>query len=103
MTTSVRLTPQIERALSEYCARKGVTKSEVISKAIIDYVITDVHYSIKTGNEDKVAEPSPIYTAFVKSGLIGVGGAQAPASGVGATKARVREAVRAKLKRPANT
>jgi predicted DNA-binding protein len=103
MTTSVRLTPQIERTLNEYCGRKGVTKSEVMSQAIVDYIAGDVQYNIDAADSNKVAETSPIYRAFLKGGLIAEGGERATATGGSATKSRVREAVRAKLSRVAKT
>jgi predicted DNA-binding protein len=99
MTTSVRLTPQIEQTLIDYCDSKGLTKTQVMSNAIVDYIAKDKTYSQKAANEKKTEGASPIYKAFLKSGLIGAIGADTPSAGRSATKQRVREAAIARLTR----
>jgi hypothetical protein len=99
MTTSVRLTPEIEQNLSRYCQSKGITKTQVMSNAIVDYIAKDESYSKKAANDRQDAEPSPIYKAFMKSGLIGVMGVDNPVRGTSATNARVREVAIARLTR----
>ena len=97
MTTSVRLTPQLERSLSDYCKRRGVTKTEVMSSAIVDYIAKHESFLVDPANDFKAADASPIYSAFTKSGLIGTNQKEAAANGESATKARVREVVRAQM------
>jgi predicted DNA-binding protein len=90
MTTSVRLTPEIEQDLARYCQSKGITKTQVMSDAIVDYIAKDKAYSKKAANEKLDDEPSPIYKAFAASGLIG-GAPPSHQHNSSATNARVRE------------
>jgi predicted DNA-binding protein len=103
MTTSVRLSPQVEQSLSDYCNRKGITKTQLMSNAIVDYIARDRAYTLESANAMKVREASPIYIAFETSGLIGASGKKGSSQNGdiidagSATKARVREVVRARL------
>ena len=45
MTLSVRIPPRVEQELTEYCARKGVSKSEAVKDAL------DQFLSVKGGDK----------------------------------------------------
>ena len=38
MTLSVRIPPRVEQELTEYCARKGVSKSEAVKDALDQFL-----------------------------------------------------------------
>ena len=38
MTLSVRIPPKVEQELAEYCARKGVSKSEAVKDALDQFL-----------------------------------------------------------------
>lgn len=98
MNTSVRLPLMVEEALATYCVERKLSKSEVITTALSHYLRE--HGSggdaARDGGAVIAAEPSPLYEAFSRSGLIGAVGA-GQARSPGATNQRVREQVRARV------
>jgi hypothetical protein len=84
MTLSVRIPPKVEQELAEYCARKGVSKSEAVKDALDQFL------------SGKSAEKSPYE---VMTDLIGPLTDEAPSEDVARhSKRLLRERVRSKRK-----
>jgi hypothetical protein len=91
MTLTVRLNPDLESALEQYCADRGVTKSLVVQEVLAEYLARP---SAPRGAKRNAVgatsvEPSANYRAFEALGLIGTG----DLGGRSADKARVREVI----------
>jgi len=84
MTLSVRIPPRVEQELAEYCARKGVSKSEAVKDALDQFL------------SGKSAEKSPYE---VMKDLIGPLTDEAPSEDVARhSKRLLRARVRSKRK-----
>ena len=93
MSVSVRFPPRIEQELVKYCASQSMTKSEVLIRAVTQYLGSiDARAGLKS-SADATQNASPIYLAFDASGFIGKAASGQPKHG-SATKERVAEMVR---------
>lgn len=96
MSVSVRFPPRIEEELATYCVSQSMTKSEVLIKAVTQYLGSgDARAGLKP-SAGAAQDASPIYRAFDASGFIGK-----VASGqdkhTSATKERVAEMARRQI------
>jgi len=87
MTLTVRLPEKLEKALDEYSASKGLTKSHVVQEALAQYLANTA------AGESR--QPSETYKALKKAGLIGC----FRGNGVSATKDVVRQKMAESFKR----
>ena len=84
MTLSVRIPPRVEQELTEYCARKGVSKSEAVKDALDQFL------------SGKGADRSPYE---VMKDLIGLPAGAAPSEDMARhSKRLLRERVRSRRK-----
>ncbi len=93
MTLTVRLSQTLERALDEYSASNGLTKSHVVQEALADYLA-------RTRKQKKLAPEGGVsanYAAFKRLGLIGCVSGMDSGS---ATKEVVRKRALERLTRP---
>jgi predicted transcriptional regulator len=88
MTLTVRLPDPLERALDEYCAAHGTTKSHVVQECLAQYLVRPA----ETGAPDKGVSGN--FAAFKRAGLLGC----ATGDGVSATNEVVRKRVLERLK-----
>lgn len=91
MTLTVRLNPDLESALEQHCADRGVTKSLVVQEVLAEYLARPAtrRGARRRAAPSQPAEPSANYRAFEALGLIGAGDL-----GHGsADKARVRQVI----------
>jgi predicted transcriptional regulator len=88
MTLTVRLPEPLDRALDEYCAAHGTTKSHVVQECLAEYLVRSV------GTATATKEVSANYAAFKRAGLLGC----ATGEGVSATNEVVRKRVLERLK-----
>ena len=96
MSTSVRLPDSVETDMARVCAARGITKSELLTAALKQYLRTTAKGSPRDRNADVTLPESAIFKAFGNAGLIGKGDSFSgitPDSVVRvvADKARVRE------------
>lgn len=93
MSVSVRFPHRIEEELVKYCVSQGMTKSEVLIRAVTQYLGSgDVRAGLRS-TAGATRDASPIYQAFDASGFIGKAASGQPKHG-SATKERVAEMVR---------
>ena len=94
MTLTVRLRPDIESALNQHCAERGVTKSLMVQEMLATYLVKPEPAPGVRGKASKAAPPvSANYRAFEAVGLIGA----CDLGGRSADKARVREVMAARF------
>ena len=96
MSVSVRFPPRVEAELIKYCVSQNMTKSEVLIRAVTQYLGSgDARAGLKsTAGATRVA--SPIYQAFDASGLIGKAALGQPKH-ASATKERVADMARREI------
>lgn len=102
MSTSVRFPDRIEQELSSYCVARGITKSELLTTAVTQYLINDKVWAQLKARDAVKKQRSRIFHAFEAGGLIGVSTAGSVAREVGtqsADKELVRRVARARLSR----
>ncbi len=98
MSTSVRLPERIELALANYCQFQQVTKTQVITTALSQYLsANDAAAQANSPELPPVKETSAVYDAFNKAGLIGAVGADMPLQ-PSMSNARVRAFVQQRLR-----
>jgi hypothetical protein len=88
MTLTVRLPDPLDRALDEYCAAHGTTKSHVVQECLAEYLARPV------GAATASRQVSTNYAAFKRAGLLGC----ASGDGVSATNEAVRKRALERLK-----
>jgi hypothetical protein len=71
MSTSVRFSPLLEQQMVNFCATKGITKTQLLTQAVAQYIAGDSAGSYAAANDAKQSEHSPLFLAFKNSGLIG--------------------------------
>ena len=90
MSVSVRFPPRVEEELVKYCASQSMTKSEVLIKAVTQYLgSNDARAGLKA-SVGTTRGASPIYQAFDAGGFIGKVASGQPKH-ASATKERVAE------------
>ncbi len=92
MTLTVRLAEPLDKALEDYCAEHGLTKSHVVQECLAQYLVEQVVPRTTAAGDIGV---SANYAAFKRADLIGCVRLDAGS----ATKDVVRERVAAKLTR----
>jgi hypothetical protein len=90
MSVSVRFPPRIEEELVKYCVSQSMTKSEVLIRAVTQYLGSNDARAVLKPSADAMREASPIYQAFDASGFIGKVASGQPKH-ASATKERVAE------------
>lgn len=96
MSVSVRFPPRIEEELVKYCVSQSMTKSEVLIKAVAQYLgSNDAHAGLKP-SAGATRAASEIYQAFDASGFIGKAALGQPKH-ASATKERVAEMARRQI------
>jgi hypothetical protein len=90
MSVSVRFPPRIEEELVKYCVSQSMTKSEVLIKAVTQYLGSDDARAGLMPSAGATRDASPIYQAFDASGFIGKVASGRPKH-ASATKERVAE------------
>ena len=96
MSVSVRFPPRIEEELATYFISQSMTKSEVLIKAVTQYLGSgDARAGLK-GSPGAKPAASPIYQAFDASGFIGKVASGQPKH-ASATKERVAEMARRQI------
>ena len=96
MSVSVRFPPRIEEELVKYCTSQSMTKSEVLIKAVTQYLGSgDARAGLKL-SAAATRDASPIYQAFDAGGLIGKV-ASGQSKHASATKERVAEMARRQI------
>jgi len=89
MTLTVRLKPELESALSLYCAERGVAKSLVVQEVLTEYLARPARRKARVaGKAAAPVAPGAAYRAFERAGLIGCVEKVGPAD-----KAGVRAAI----------
>ena len=96
MSISVRFPPRIEEELIKYCVSQSMTKSEVLIKAVTQYLGSGDARAGLESSAGATRDASPIYQAFDASGFIGKV-ASGQAKHASATKARVAELARRQI------
>ena len=96
MSVSVRFPPRIEQELIKYSVSHRMTKSEVLIKAVTQYLGSVEARAGLKGLPGAKQVASPIYQAFEASGFIGRIAAGQPKH-ASATKERVAEMARRQL------
>lgn len=96
MSVSVRFPPRIEQELVKYCASQRLTKSEVLIKAVTQYLGSGEARAGLKSSDGATRGASPIYQAFDASGFIGKVASGQPKH-ASATKERVAEMVRLQI------
>ena len=99
MSVSVRFPPRIEEELVKYCVSQSMTKSEVLIKAVTQYLGSgEVRAGMKgsPGSPGSMRAASPIFQAFDASGFIGKVASGQPKH-ASATKERVAELARRQI------
>jgi hypothetical protein len=91
MTLTVRLPEPLDRALEDFCAAHGLTKSHVVQQSLADYLVRQGDGPTAPAGKTGV---SANYAAFKRAGLIGC----VRLGGASATKGVVRERMAARLK-----
>lgn len=91
MTLTVRLPEPLDRALGEYCAAHGLTKSQVVQELLGEYLVR-----AQKQRRTPSTGVSANYAAFKRLGLIGSVSGMAGAS---ATKEVVRQRALERLTR----
>ena len=96
MSVSVRFPPRIEEELVKYCVSQSMTKSEVLIKAVTQYLGSgDARAGLKPAAA-ATQDASPIYQAFDASGFIGKGASGQPKH-ASATKERLADVARRQI------
>ena len=96
MSVSVRFPPRIEEELVEYCVSQSMTKSEVLIKALTQYLGSrDARAGLKP-SAGAAQDASPIYQPFDANGFIGKVAPSQPKH-ASATKERVAELARRQM------
>ena len=91
MTLTVRLRPDIESALNQHCAERGVTKSLMVQEMLARYLVQPDHAPAARAKASKAAPPvSANYRAFEAVGLIGCVAGVGPADKAGVRAAFAR-------------
>ena len=90
MTLTVRLPEPLDRALENYCAAHGLTKSHVVQECLAQYLVPKAK-AAGDGNGSVSAN----YAAFKRAGLIG----SVQIDAASATKDVVRKRAAARLQR----
>ena len=99
MSVSVRFPPRVEEELVKYCVSQSMTKSEVLIKAVTQYLGSG---EVRAGMKGSPGSPatkraaSPIFQAFDASGFIGKVASGQPKH-ASATKERVAELARRQI------
>ncbi len=99
MSVSVRFPPRVEEELVKYCVSQSMTKSEVLIKAVTQYLGSgEVRAGMKgsPGSSRAQRAASPIFQAFDASGFIGKVASGQPKH-ASATKERVAELARRQI------
>ena len=100
MSTSVRLPPRVEQALTDYCVSQGVSKSELLIRAVNHYLASPAGAPQPSAKPDTSTQASAIYQAFAASGFIAKVATGQERHG-SATKQRVADTVRRAIRRQA--
>jgi hypothetical protein len=100
MSVSVRLPSTVEQRLVSFCVRQSLTKSEVLIQAITDYLGQQEADALPGPDDDNSKPVSPIFQALSAGGLIGKVALGEP-NHPSATKARVAEIARERIRRSA--
>jgi hypothetical protein len=100
MSTSVRLPPRVEQALTDYCVSQRVSKSELLIRAINHYLASSAGAPQPSAKPDTSTDSSAIFQAFAASGFIAKVAIGQERHG-SATKQRVADAVRQAVRRQA--
>ena len=96
MSVSVRFPPRVEAELIKYCVSQNMTKSEVLIRAVTQYLGSgDARARLKPP-ADATQKASPIYQAFDASSFIGKVASGQPKH-ASATKERVADAARRQI------
>ena len=96
MSISVRFPPRIEEELVKYCVSQSMTKSEVLIKAVTQYLGSgDAGAGLKS-SAGATQDASRIYRAFDASGFIGKVASGQPKH-ASATKERVAALARRQI------
>ena len=96
MSVSVRFPPRIEEELVKYCVSHNMTKSEVLIRAVTQYLVSgDTRAGLKAMPGAKQGA-SPIYQAFDASGFIGKVASGQPKH-ASATKERLADVARRQI------
>ena len=93
MSVSVRFPPRVEEELVKYCVSRSMTKSEVLIKAVTQYLGSGEVRAGMKGSPRAPRAASPIFQAFDASGFIGKVASGQPKH-ASATKERVAELAR---------
>ena len=93
MSVSVRFPPRIEEELGKFCVSQSMTKSEVLIRAVTQYLGSGGARAGLKPLAGATRGASPIYRAFDASGFIGKAASGQPVH-ASATKERVAEMAR---------
>lgn len=96
MSVSVRFPPRVEEELVKYCISQSMTKSEVLIRAVTQYLGSNDASAGQKSPADARQKASPIYQAFDASGFIGKVASGLPKH-ASATKERVGEMARRQI------
>ncbi|MGE4243294.1 hypothetical protein [Ramlibacter sp.] len=84
MTVTVRLPVPLEKALADYSAMKGVTKTYIVQEALVEYLVRPERQA-----QPRSEPESSTFAAFKRAGLVGSFRGDA----VSATKEVVRQRI----------